>query len=166
MLNQSNLLFLQEKIQDLGTALFFSLHGSLLKMPTSVVRILRVDEFGQVWFLVPRPLQALQEFDQDFPTRLEFFRKGRSFYLHITGRAFIVKDPEQVNSLMADGILQQSGDDLVLIKVKMLKGEYFQSLPDARQNVWRELRTQVSSWLFNTRPGYKPYHVDPQLAFS
>ncbi len=166
MLNLSNLLFFQEKIQDLGTALFFSLHSSLLKMPTSIVRILKVDELGQVWFLVPRPHQALHEFDGDFPTRLEFFRKGRSFYLHITGRAFIINDLEEVNSIVADGILQGSGNGLVLIKVKMLKGEYFESLPDTRQNGWRDLRTQVSSWLFNTRPGYKPYHVDPQLAFS
>ncbi len=166
MLNHSNLLFLQGKIQDLGTALFFSLNSSLLKMPTSVVRILKVDELGQVWFSVPRPSQALHEFDRDFPTRLEFFRKGRSFYLHITGRAFIINDPEEVNGVMANGILQGAADQFVLIRVKMLKGEYFESLPDTRRNVWRDLRTQIASWLFNTRRGYGPYHVDHQLVLS
>ncbi|MDR3711808.1 MAG: hypothetical protein P4L51_03245 [Puia sp.] len=166
MLNYTNLLFLQSKIQNLGTALFFSEQVSLLKMPTSVVNVLKVDDLGQAWFLVPRPGQALHEFDRDFPTRLEFFRKGSPYYLHVMGKAFIVNDPEEINGLIADGILQQPADNKVLIKVKMLKAEYFESLPDIRLHWWQELKVQVTSWLFNTRPGYRPYQVDPQLVFS
>jgi hypothetical protein len=166
MLQHSDLCFLQEKIQDLRSALFFSQNSSLLKISTTIVTILKADEFGQVWFFVPRPVQALQEFDREFPAKLEFFRKGRRFFLHITGRAFIVTDPEEINGLFYDDIKEKAADHLVLIRVKMLKADYFESMPVRSSGWWNELRNQVHSWLFNTRPGYKPYYLEPHLAVA
>ena len=166
MLQHSDLRFLQEKIQDLRSALFFSQNSSLLKISTTIVSIMKTDELGQVWFFVPRPSQALHEFDREFPARLEFFRKGRRFFLHITGRAFIVNDPEEINGLVYDDIKEKTSDHMVLIKVKMLKADYFESLPASTAGWWRELRKQMHSWLFNTRPGYKPYYLEPHLAVA
>jgi hypothetical protein len=166
MLNRTDLCFLQEKIQDLRSALFFSQNTSLLKISTTIVTILKTDELGQVWFFVPRPSQALQEFDREFPVRLEFFRKGRRFFLHITGRAFIVNDPEEINGLVYDDIKEKATDRMVLIRVKMLKADYFESIAAGTPGWWREFRTQVHSWLFNTRPGYKPYYLEPHLAVA
>jgi hypothetical protein len=166
MLHQTDLRFLQDKIQDLRSALFFSQNSSLLKISTTIVTILKADELGQVWFLVPRPAQALQEFDREFPARLEFFRKGRRFFLHITGRAFIINDPEEINGLLYDDIREKANDHMVLIKVKMLKADYFESLPPSTAKWWREIRTQMHSWFFNTRPGYKPYYLEPNLAVA
>ena len=121
----SNLPFLQEKIQELKNALFFSQNCSVLRMATTIVSILKVDELGQLWFFVPRPRQALHEFDREFPVRLEFFRKGKGFYLHITGKAYIVDDPEEVNSLLFEDLKDQMSGNIVLIKVKMGKVDYF-----------------------------------------
>lgn len=160
MVNQSNLQFLQGKIQELRNALFFSQNTSLLRMSTTIVSILKVDELGQVWFFVPRPQQALHEFDREFPVKLEFFRKGKRFFLHVAGKAFIVTDPEEINSLVYDDIKEQIAGHMVLIKVKMMRADYFESTTVARHaGWWRELRTQLLAWLFNTRPGYKPYHL-------
>src|ERR1700679_1571294 len=100
MLNQSDLRFLQEKIQDLKNAIFFSQNTSLLKMATMIISISKVDELGQMWFFVPRPQQALHEFDREFPVRLEFFKKGRRFFLHVLGKVFFFTDPEEKNSLV------------------------------------------------------------------
>jgi hypothetical protein len=167
MLNPSDLQFLQEKIQDLRSALFYSQNTSLLKISTTIVTILKADELGQVWFFVPRPSQALHEFDKEFPARLQFFRKGRRFYLHISGKAFIVNDPEEINGLVYDDIREKATDHLVLIRVKMLKADYFESVPDQNSGWWQDLRKQVYSWFFNTRPGYKPYHLEtPPLAVA
>ena len=71
--------FIREKIQELRSALFFSQSSSLLRMTTTIISIVKVDEVGQIWFYVPRPRQALHEFDREFPARLEFFRKGKAF---------------------------------------------------------------------------------------
>lgn len=162
--SSSNLPLLQKKIQELKNALFFSQSSSLLRMATTIVSISKVDELGQLWFFVPRPQQALHEFDRDFPVRLEFFRKGKGFYLHISGRAYIVDDPEEVNSLFYEDLKEQMSCNLVLIKVKMGKADYFESVARAPHNSWwRDIRTQLHAWLFNTRPGYKPYQLDAPL---
>jgi hypothetical protein len=161
MLNLSDLRFLQEKIQDLTHAIFFSENTSLLRMATTIISVSKVDELGQMWFFIPRPQQALHEFDREFPVRLEFFKKGRQYFLHVSGRAFIVTDPEEVNGLVHDDIRKQTSHHLVLIKVRMLKADYFESAGDLAHasGWWRDLRTQVHAWLFNTRPGYRPYYV-------
>jgi general stress protein 26 len=161
MLNQSDLRFLREKIQDLRNAIFFSQNTSLLRMATTIVSISKVDELGQMWFFIPRPPQALHEFDREFPVRLEFFRKGKKFFLHVSGKAFIVTDPEEIYSLVHDDIRELTADHLVLIKVRMTKADYFESSGDLAKasGWWKDVRTQVHAWLFNTRPGYKPYYL-------
>ncbi|HMH21947.1 MAG TPA: pyridoxamine 5'-phosphate oxidase family protein [Puia sp.] len=167
MLNPSDFHFLREKIQDLRSALFFSQNTSLLRISTTIVTILKVDELGQMWFFVPRPRQALHEFDREFPVKLEFFRKGKRFFLHITGRAFIVTDPEEFNGLMHEDIKGKASDHLVLIKVKMGKADYFESAPASYPGWLQELRRQVYSWVSTSRPGYKPYYLEtPELALQ
>ncbi|HWK07551.1 MAG TPA: pyridoxamine 5'-phosphate oxidase family protein [Puia sp.] len=164
MLNPSNLTFLREKIQELRNALFFSQNSSLLRMSTTIVSIMKVDDLGQIWFFVPRPRQALHEFDREFPIKLEFFRKGKKFFLHLTGKAFIVSDPEEINNLVYEEIRERVADHMVLIKVKMTKVDYFESHASANHSGWwRDLRTQLHAWLFNTRPGYKPYNLETPL---
>src|ERR1700683_3466438 len=154
MLNQSDLRFLREKIQDLKNALFFSQNTSLLRMATTIVSISKVDELGQMWFFIPRPPQALHEFDREFPVRLEFFRKGKKFFLHVSGKAFIVTDPEEINGLVHDDLRQLASAHLVLIKVRMTKADYFESSGSSdlahASGWWKDMRTQVHAWLFNT----------------
>lgn len=156
--------FLRGKIQELKNALFFSENNSVLRMATTIVSIARVDELGQLWFFLPRPTQALHEFDQEFPVRLEFFRKGKGFFLHIKGKAYIVDDPEDVNSLLFEELKEQLSPNMVLIKVKMAKADYFESMMRTHHaGWWHDLRMQLRSFLFNTRPGNKPYQLDAPL---
>jgi len=160
----SNLPFLQQKIQELKNALFFSQNSSVLRMATTIVTVVKVDELGQLWFFVPRPKQELHEFDREFPVRLELFRKGKGFYLHITGKAYIVDDPEEVNSLLFEDLKEQMSSNMVLIKVKMGKADYFESVAGTHHNGWwHDLRAHLQGWFFNTRPGYKPYQLDAPL---
>ncbi len=91
--------FIQEKVRELEQALFFSMTDDVLKLPTCVVNVLSVDELGQIWFVVPKPVQHLHAFERVFPVKLDFFRKGRDFYLKVLGKAFIVTDPEELNAV-------------------------------------------------------------------
>ena len=161
MLPQSDLHFLQEKIQDLKNALFFPQNTSLLRITTAIVSVLKVDELGQMWFFVARPQQAITEFDREFPVRLEFFRKGRDFFLHVLGKAFIVTDSEEIDGLVHDDIRELAGNHLVLIRVQMSKADYFETpTPSANAHWLKDLSTQVYSWLFNSRKGYRPYYLN------
>jgi hypothetical protein len=161
MLPQSDLQFLQGKIQDLKNALFFPQNTSLLRITTSIVSVLKVDELGQMWFFVGRPQQAITEFDREFPVRLEFFRKGRDFFLHVSGKAFIVTDPEEINGLVDNDIRELSANNLVLVRVQMSKADYFETPgPSANAHWWKDLSSQVYGWLFNSRKGYRPYYLN------
>jgi len=161
MLNQADLRFLLDKIRDLKQAIFLSQNTSVLRMATTIVTLAKVDELGQMWFFVPRPQQALHEFDHEFPVRLEFFKKGKQFFVHVSGKAFIVTDPEEFNSIVHDDIREQAADHLVLIRVRMLKADYFERPLGGQRSArwWREIRAQVHGWVSHTPPGYKPYYL-------
>src|SRR5919206_1143068 len=125
--NQLN--FLQEKIQEIGSAIFFNLSDSVLKLPTSIVTTLRVDEFGYVWFFVQKPKQSLREFETEFPARLDFFKKGKNCFLQVMGKAWVVTDPEELNTFMTlpEYMKEAALNGMVLVKVKMLKAEYHET---------------------------------------
>jgi Pyridoxamine 5'-phosphate oxidase like len=161
MLSQTPLPFLQEKISDLRSALFFSLSDAVLKMPTTIVTALRVDEVGQVWFFINRPMQNLQEFDREFPARLEFFKKGKSFYLKILGKACIVNDPEEVNGLVSvpEEVKSKAMSQLVLVKVKIQSAEYRDNTSPATIGWLHAIRAQLNKW-FGVQPGYR-YSLQP-----
>ena len=59
-------LFLQERVKNLGSAIFFNLSEAVLKLQTSIVRIVHVDEYGYIWFFVQKPQQQLNEFEKNF----------------------------------------------------------------------------------------------------
>ena len=160
MLSETQLPFLQEKISDLRSALFFSLSNSVLKIPTNIVTALKVDEIGQVWFFVNRPLQNIQEFDKEFPARLEFYRKGKPFYLKITGKACIVNDPEELNTLVdvSEEVKDKAMDQLVLVRVKIQSADYVENTPSEATHWIQAIRALFNRWF-----GYQPagYSLQP-----
>jgi general stress protein 26 len=127
MLSQSKVIFLQEKIMELQQALFFDLSTSVLKLPTSVINSLSVDELGQVWFFITRPSQNVNEFEREFRSRLDFYKKGKNFYMHLTGKACIISDPEEINSIigLSDEYKQQSNGKVILVKLRTDQINYF-----------------------------------------
>lgn len=146
--------FLQEKIQELGNAIFFNLSDAILKLPTTIVKTLKVDDYGFVWFYVQKPQQNLQEFDSEFPVRMDFFKKGMSYFVQVMGKGWVVTDPEEMNISvnLPAGINQK---DVALIKVKILKAEYFETRTSQPTNWWQSAINTVVSW-FHTPRTYNP----------
>ncbi len=149
--------FIEEKVRDLENALFFSSSDAILKMPTCLVRILQIDEFGQLWFVVPKPTQFIHAFEKIFPVKLDFFRKGCDYYLKILGKAFIVSDPEEINVIagLSEFIKQKARrNELVIMKVKITHADYAEKNP-AKVSA-RMLRNQVKNlihrWILLARP--------------
>jgi general stress protein 26 len=136
---------------DLENALFFSLSDAVLKIPSCVVKVLQADELGQLWFVIPKPSQLIHAFDKTFPVKLDFFRKGRAYYLKIFGKAFLVNDPEEINHLesLHENIKQQARyDETVLIKVQMSHAEYFDTAPlrTSTKMILNQVKNKIFRW--------------------
>lgn len=154
--------FLKEKINDIRSALFFSQNNDVIKMPTSIITVLRVDDDGYVWFFVSRPQQYLDAFEKEFPARLDFFRKGKSYFLQVTGKAFIVDAKDiavdelaDVSNQVKDGAMHE----LVLMKVKIANAEYFDNTREEKSFWWNSFTQSIQRWLFSARLGYSPYEM-------
>jgi general stress protein 26 len=148
--------FIEEKVLDLENALFFSTGDAVLKMPTCVVRVLRVDELGQIWFVVPKPSQFIHTFDRVFPVKLNFFRKGRDYYLKILGKAFIVNDPEDINDVdgLSEYIKQKARiNELVILKVQISHADYTAKNPSkiSGRLLLIRIKSLIRQW-FVSRP--------------
>lgn len=156
MQTNQQLNFLQQKIQDIGTAIFFNLSDSVLKFPTSIVSTLKVDDFGFVWLLVQKPKQSLREFDEGFPVRLDFYRKGKNYFLQVAGKAWLVTDPEEINSLSLShvDVADKMNDEMILVKVKMLKADYHETPAVSRNSLWQSAVGMFTAW-FKSSSGYQ-----------
>ena len=158
------LLFLKEKIQEIGSAIFFNLSESVLKLPTSIVETIKVDDFGFVWFYIQKPKQHLREFDKEFPVRMDFFKKGISYFLQVEGRAWMVNDPEEINTLHTlSGEAKMKGmENMVLVKVKMQKAEYHDTGNRmAGHSWWQNAVSSIYTWFRSGTGAYRPAIFHP-----
>ena len=129
--------FLQDKIKEINSAIFFNLSDSVLKFPTTLVSTLKVDDYGYVWFFVKKPKQNINEFETEFPVRLDYFKKGTEYFLQIMGKAWVITDPEEVNNFLSitNEVKLQDVEDSVLVKVKMMRAD-FQQTQSRNSNSW------------------------------
>jgi general stress protein 26 len=168
MKSEQYLPFLQQKIQGIGSALFYSLSDAVLKFPTSIVNTLKVDETGNVWFLTNRPGQHLHEFDWEFPARMQFYRKGKGYFLQINGKACIVNDPEEVNNIVAlpEETKNRAFKEMVLIRVQIGNVEYCEYkdkkvIPNNKLQGWF---LKLYNWFFTETEKTETYILSPNLA--
>lgn len=153
--------FLQEKIQALQNALFFAEINSLFTIPTHVITAEVVDDAAQIWFVVPCQGASVEAFDREFSAKLDFFKKGKDFYLKVKGIATIVTDEKEMIGFESREIRSriQKGDAMV-IKVKVQQADYFESSPKpAAQNWIKNSGAHLFNWLMN--PEYN--QENPQL---
>jgi hypothetical protein len=150
--------FIQDKVKNIGSALFYSQQDSVLKFPTAIINALIVDELGQIWFHINRPQQYLHTFDHQFNAELDFYRKGKGYYLKIYGKAFIVNDPEETNGLIDwnKEINRTAMEKMILAKLKIQRVAYFSGVESNNQKTlwWNGIR----NWFVNLfLPGPNKY---------
>jgi hypothetical protein len=142
---------LKSKIMELQSALFFTESASILKLPTHVISDVEMDEEGQIWFVIPRPMQQIEAFEKEIPAKLDFFKKGKDFFVKITGTAFLIADSEEVrnNPALSAAMREKMSDEKVIgVKVTVQKTELVDNSPKPTQNWLQASRSQLSSWFF------------------
>lgn len=163
MVTDKNLSFLNEKMQDLGNALFYNFSTSVLKFPVCIINFLKVDEIGNVWFSVKKPAQCLSNFDQEFPGQLHFYKKGFDYHLKTHGKVMMVTDPEELFNL-DDDLKAAANEDNVLLKLKILKAEYFDNQEKESVGIIAGIKNYISKWIFREEPGYHPFFMNTDRA--
>ena len=158
--------FLREKIKNLGSAIFFNQSDAVLKLPTSIVRIINVDEYGYIWFFMQKPPQQLNEFEKEFPVKLDFFRKGLDYSLQVIGNGYIVSDPEEVFVITTniDEVKKFNPNEMVLIKVKMTRADYFNNITVTKSSRFQNAISFLQSWIFPHAAGYRPTTYFPRIS--
>jgi hypothetical protein len=124
MTNSIDIDFLKERITSIQTALFFSQDIGVMKIPNSVVHILKVDDDGQMWFFIHRPRQYLFAFNETFHARLDFYKKGAKCFLLAAGNVSMIDEQPDVDPAMAgkqDLEWPFTGRQLMLMKMKILQ---------------------------------------------
>jgi hypothetical protein len=139
-----NLQFIRGKINQLRTAVMYSMSNSVLRLPNGIVSAIKVDDEGNLWFISRGPLPQLQEYEQSFPARLCFYRKGYDFHVEVSGKATIVNNQYVVTS-DKESPLERGDQKVLLVKMSMLNIEYGE--PHTRRP-----KNKVEAWLEH---GYK-----------
>jgi general stress protein 26 len=151
MIQDISIAFLSEKIKELENALFMSESNALISLPTHIVRITEVDGEGNIWFIIPRPTQVIESFSKEMPAKLDFFKKGKNFFLKISGVASIVWSAEEMKGTTLNG--QFSGsfekDNVVAVKVKVESSEYMEKTSKPSLNPLFNVGSQFYNWLLN-----------------
>lgn len=140
--------FLQHRIEEIGSAIFYNLSESVLKLPTSIVTTVKVDEFGFVWFMIQKPKQNISEFEKEFPVKLDYYRKGFGCFLQVTGQGFMVTDPEEMNHLvdLPEEVKQSVNDKMTLVKVKIQKADYYETRTMGNASWWQSAWHTITTW--------------------
>lgn len=142
---------LKSKIMELQSALFFTESASIIKLPTHVISDVEMDSEGQIWFVIPRPMQQIEAFEKEIPAKLDFFKKGKDFFVKITGTAFLIADLEEVNENpdLSAALREKMNDSKsIAVKVMIQKSDLIDNTPKPAQNWLQSSRSQLSSWFF------------------
>src|SRR5258705_3667673 len=98
MIQDMSISVLREKIKELENALFMSESNALVSLPTHIVRVTEVDEEGNIWFIIPKPTQVVESFSKEMPAKLDFFKKGKEFFVKVSGIASIIWSAEEMKA--------------------------------------------------------------------
>ena len=142
---------LKSKIMELQSALFYTESTSPIKLPTHVVSDVEVDIEGRLWFVVPRPVQHIDAFEKEMPAKLDFFRKGKDFFVKVRGMAILLTDAKAINSyesLSDDMKKKMSEKGSMGIMVKMERNDFVDNSPKPAQSWLQSSRSHLSSWFF------------------
>ena len=159
MLSDIHVGFMRDRIIEIGSALFANTGNATFKLPTSIISVLRVDEAGNIWFFLHNPDLYMEDGDKEFPARLDFYRKGKSFFLQISGKALVITDPREIRKLAGD-VPAASFARLMLVKVQVEHASYYEQ----RERTVNLLQTwwhAICKYLFQESPVYRPYKVHP-----
>lgn len=152
--------FMRDRILEIGSALFANTGNATFKLPTSIISVLRVDETGNVWFFLNHPNVYMDDAERSFPANLDFYRKGKPFFLKVAGRAAVITDPEAIREIAGDRAANHSFSRVMLVKVAVEHAAYFEQR-ERTPNVFQQCWHAICKHLLHEQPVLRPYKMHP-----
>jgi hypothetical protein len=149
--------FITSKITELGTAVFHSHSNSVLNLNPTVIRTLKIDENGNIWFMVNKPAQIVTEFEKQFPVALNYYKKGTSFFVNVFGIARIINDPEELQCATLDNDIEIS-DEKLLLSVKITNVNYYEKESYVKKSWFTKFKKAISELFI---PGEEDFYYNP-----
>lgn len=142
---------LKSKINELQTALFYTESSSPIKLPTHVISDVEVDDENRIWFVVPKPAMHIDAYEKEVLAKLDFFKKGKDFFVKIKGIASLLTEPVLVQGYeqLSAGMKEKMNDEKSMaILVKIEDKELVDNTPKPAQSWLQSSRSHLSSWFF------------------
>ena len=147
--DDSTLIFLREKIENIRIALFKAETASVLRLPNNIISTLKVDDEGFIWFYTSCNGMYATQVDKEFFAYLDYYQKGRDSRLRVSGRTCIVE------GCGADAAAVDESN-LLLLKMKIMQAEYFGSDVEKQQTWMDKIKTTFTE-LMSTSTLSKKY---------
>lgn len=140
-------------IEELGTALFSNTGNDVLKLPTQIVQTIKANDNGEVWILMRKPVQRIEQFNQSFPAYLHFHRKGHGVSIQANGKATIIVDPEILQSYMNAVDPPIAATDTIVVHVHLQHIELFDLTagPSRSSQGWLDWWREKTQWLYGKK---------------
>ena len=161
----SNLFFIKDRISEIGSALLYNMSSDFVKLPCSIITILEADEKGHLWFFTNRPRQYMSSGEKSFPARLKFYRKGKPFFVEVSGHAIVSEDKNRIRRLagVENEITGNSFQNLMLVDLKIKKAEYHEPKPVKTSDCFvLQLKTFLVA-LFKPAYSYRSFEINPEI---
>ncbi len=136
------------KMKELEYALLTTEGTGLAHLPIHLVHVAATDNDQNAWFIIPRPTQETEAFGEHLSARLDFYKKGKPFYLSVLGEATIVTDMNEVPDLEELQSLRTMlwKGDAGAIKIKIMEAEVFGEPAAEKEAVSKGLAAALTSW--------------------
>jgi len=118
----TNFTFIQSKIQELNIALFKPELDAPIKLPNSLIQVLKVEDDGHLWFYTSCSGSQAAHTDPFFYGYLDFYKKGTDCRIRVSGKAEIMLDDD-----VEKGTGKKLAPGLVLVRLKIMQAEYFEN---------------------------------------
>ncbi len=151
--SDENLDFIKERIADIRIALFKSEINSELQLPNNIIQTLKVDDDGTVWFFTSCSGDHAKHVDRSFYAYLDYYKKGTDCRLQVSGVANIVEDENDM--LSVSNYSKNIAGRLVLVKMKIMQAEYFETKPQVHESWFDRMKVAVSQLFIN--PSHRVY---------
>ncbi len=148
--NEKLINFIAGKIKDIQYAIFYCHSNHSLQINNTIINSSKVDDRGRIVFFINRPTQSLSQAEQEFPVGLNYFQKGKNYFMNILGSGKIISDPKEIANETAlqnnevEGILCSK----VLVVVTISKVDFYDT-DFERKNLFLKKMWSVFSKLFD-----------------
>lgn len=141
-------LLIRNKVSEIGSAIFYNVSDAPKPFSAGLISSVQYDEDGLLYFFASRPKHLVQE-DCRFPAVLDFYRKGKPYFLKINGTAELVTDERELlyyRSRLDDTVQEPaSRPHTALVRLRVERVEYTDHTAPTT-GFFQRIRSAVHSW--------------------